>query len=283
MFEFSLELLPQEFREEILLYLGEINYQQGNLEKAIDNYHKLCLISQEPFYQWKLANLYHQKGEYQKNQDLLQKLKNIPEYAEKAYLMQLEELYAQKEYSYFLQEALYFIQHFPQNPNCEKVLYFSIWSAYYLNDKKQVEELIKEYQNLFPEGKHSRELKSLLADIYLSQENYQKALPVLEELAQKVSSSGEKLYTYYRLGSVYLKMDNLEKAVEFLSLAFEFYPEKPENLELWEKTAYFLGVALELTENYEKAKEVYLELSQKAKNEQWREKANQRIALLGEK
>ncbi len=283
LFESSLELLPQEFQEEILLYLGEINYQQGDLEKAIDNYHKLCLISQDPLYQWKLASLYHQKGEYQKNQDLLQKLKNIPEYAEKAYLMQLEELYVQKEYSHFLQEALSFIQRFPQNPDREKVLYFSIWSAYHLGDKKQVEELIKEYQNLFPEGKYYRELKSLLADIYLLQENYQKALPVLEELTQKVASSEERLYAYYRLGSVYLKMGNLEKATEFLSLALEFYPEKSENLELWEKTTYLLGVALELTGNYEKAKEVYLELSQKAKNEQWREKANQRIAALGEK
>ncbi len=282
LFESSLELLPQEFQEEILLYLGEINYQQGELEKAIDNYYKLCLTSQDPLYQWKLASLYHQKGEYQKNQDLLQKLKDIPEYAEKAYLMQLEELYVQKEYSHFLQEALSFIQRFPQNPDREKVLYFSIWSAYHLGDKKQVEELIKEYQNLFPEGKYYRELKSLLADIYLLQENYQQALPVLEELAQKAISSEEKLYAYYRLGSVYLKMNNLEKATEFLSLALELYPEKSENLEIWEKTTYLLGVALELTGNYEKAKEVYLELFQKAKNEQWREKANQRMAALGE-
>jgi len=53
-------------------------------------------------------------------------------------------------------------------------------------------------------------------------------------------------------------------------------------LEIWEKTTYLLGVALELTGNYEKAKEVYLELFQKAKNEQWREKANQRMAALRE-
>jgi tetratricopeptide (TPR) repeat protein len=281
--EAALELLPREFQEEILLFLGEINHQQGKLEKAIENYHRLCSISQDPLYQWNLANLYHQKGDYQKNQELLQKLKNIPEYAEKAYLMHLEELYMQKEYARFLQEAFSFTQRFPQSLEREKVLYFSVWSAYYLGDEKQVEELIKEYRDLFPEGKYYQELNSLLADIYILQENYQQAIPILEELVQRAVSSEEKLYIYYRLGSIYLKMDHPEKAINFLNSVLELRPEESANLELWEKTVYLLGVALELKGDPVRAREVYYELAQKAQSEQWREKANQRIAVLEEK
>lgn len=108
------------------------------------------------------------------------------------------------------------------------------------------------------------------------QKNYQDVLPKLFTLENKLK--GEKLeYTWYRIGSVYLKLEGYDRAA--------FYFEKllgNVNGKYYTRGGYLMGVCLEYLEQPETALKFYHQIVESGLKDEWVENSQKRISLLTE-
>ena len=265
----------KEYLQEAYFYLGDIAYKNEKWSDVV-KWYQYIYDPNNPDLLWRLAISLQKTGKTEQAVTIFKQLRGNATYAEKAGMIVLEELYNQKKYQDFLTEAKVFIAAYPNENQLEKILYMAIWAAYYSGKTAEALERIVEYNTQYPQGQYRDELESLSVDLMIIEKKYQAALPILTELEKKLS--GEKLeYTWYRIGSVYLKMEKYDRAV--------FYFEKLlNNLQgkYFTRGGYLMGVCLEYLERPQEALKFYEQVVQSGKKDEWVDNAQKRISLLTE-
>ncbi|MDK2896990.1 MAG: hypothetical protein PWP04_1110 [Candidatus Atribacteria bacterium] len=259
-----------EFRSEVSFYLGQIAFNQEDWESAVQFYSQLGENPPKEI-MWNLARAYHYLSRPEKSIFWLHKLQGDPTFDEEASLLLLEELYSQKDFSSFLEQASLFIDKYPDHNRREELIYLSVWSAYFLKNWDKTIELINSYRDNFPQGEKIEELTSLLADVYITQGDYYSAIQTLRGIENGV----EKEYTWYRLGSLYFKLEDFSQAIPYLEKVFE-----QASTDYYTQAGYLLGVSWEYLGETDKALEVYQTLAGGEQKDQWTAMANERLNLL---
>jgi len=265
----------KDYREEAYFYLGDIAYKNENWSEAAQWYQKLNIQDNLDLL-WRLATSLDKSGEKDLALDIYKKLKGDNANSERAGIIVLDTLYDQKKYQDFLKEATEYLENHPDSVQNEEILYMTAWSAYYLGNAPEALERISLYQYKYPQGQYFDELESLAVDLMIVQKNYQAVLPKLFSLENKLK--GEKLeYTWYRIGSVYLKLEEYDRAA--------FYFEKllgNVNGKYYTRGGYLMGVCLEYLEQPETALKFYHQIVESGLKDEWVENSRKRISLLTE-
>jgi len=265
----------KDYLEEAYFYLGDIAYKEENWSEAAQWYQRLTTQDNLDLL-WRLATSLEKLGKKDQALDIYKKLKGDNAYSERAGIIVLETLYDQKKYQDFLKEATEYLENHPDSVQNEEILYMTAWSAYYLGNAPEALERISLYQDKYPQGQYFDELESLAVDLMIVQKNYQDVLPKLFTLENKLK--GEKLeYTWYRIGSVYLKLEGYDRAA--------FYFEKllgNVNGKYYTRGGYLMGVCLEYLEQPETALKFYHQVIESGLKDEWVENSQKRISLLTE-
>ena len=265
----------KDYLEEAYFYLGDIAYRAEKWSEAAQWYQKLNIQDNLDLL-WRLATSLQKSGENEQAIEIYKKLKGNNAYSERASIIVLETLFNQKKYQDFLKEATEYLSDHPESTQNEEILYMTVWSAYYLGNTTDALERISLYQDKYPQGQYNDELESLAADLMIVQKKYQEVLPKLFNLENKVK--GEKLeYTWYRIGSVYLKLEEYDRAA--------FYFEKllgNVKGKYYTRGGYLMGVCLEYLKQPEVALKFYRQIVDSGWKDEWVENSRNRISLLTE-
>ncbi|NLJ48872.1 MAG: tetratricopeptide repeat protein [Candidatus Atribacteria bacterium] len=265
----------KDYLEEAYFYLGDIAYQEENWSEAAQWYQKLNIQDNLDLL-WRLATSLQKSGKENQALDIYKKLQGDNAYSERAGIIIMESLFSQKKYQDFLQEANQYLKNHPDSTQNEEIIYMTAWSAYYLGDVTQALERISLYQDKYPQGRYFDELESLAIDLMIVQKNYQNVLPKLFNLENKLK--GEKLeYTWYRIGSVYLKIEEYNRAA--------FYFEKllgNKNGKYYTRGGYLMGVCLEYLDQPKAALKFYQQMVDSGLKDEWVDNSQKRISLLTE-
>ncbi|MEN3186027.1 MAG: tetratricopeptide repeat protein [Atribacterota bacterium] len=271
----SLASSEEGFFQEACFYLLDLAYRKGDWSGVIQFYRKLSEV-RGPEILWRVAVAYYKEGNLPESRKILEDLITVDTVKEKAVLLLLEELYALKEYQAFLETVWEFFRSYPQHPEKEELLYLASWSAYFVGKMDESKKLISSYRTEFPQGKHEEELMSLLADILIQESAYEEAVGVLENLVHREGWSLEnRLYAWYRLGTVFLRIQEFGKAAD----AFQHIVQAGESA-YFDRAAYYLGMSWEYLENLEEAVKAYRLTVEKSQDSLWKSKAEERLALL---
>lgn len=265
----------KDYLEEAYFYLGDIAYQDENWSEAVQWYQRLNTQNNLDLL-WRLATSLQKSGKEDQALDIYKKLQGDNAYSERAGIIVLESLFNQKKYQDFLQEATRYLKNYPNSTQSEEIIYMTAWSAYYVGDITQALERISLYQDKYPQGRYFDELESLAIDLMIVQKNYQNVLPKLLNLENKLK--GEKLeYTWYRIGSVYLKIEEYDRAA--------FYFEKllgNKNGKYYTRGGYLMGVCLEYLDQPKAALKFYQQMVESGLKDEWVDNSQKRISLLTE-
>lgn len=271
----SLASPEASFCQEAYFYLLDLSYRREEWSRVIEWYQKLSEV-RDPGVLWRVAVAYYREGNLPESRKILEDLVKVEDLKEKASLLLLEELYTLKEYEVFLKMVSEFFALYPQHAEREQLLYLASWSAYFLGKMDESKKFISSYRTEFPQGKHEEELSSLLADISMQENAYEEATGILENIVRREGVSLEnRLYAWYRLGTIFLKIQDFPKAVD----AFQQIVQAGES-EYFDRAAYYLGVSWEYLENLEEAIKAYQLAVTKGRDTLWKSKAEERLALL---
>ncbi len=266
----------ENFAKEVRFYLIDLAYREKNWSKIVELYQGLGEETQDTNLLWRVAVAYHGLGELEKSRELLETVCDEGgELGERATLLLLEELYTLKDYPSFLERAEKFLNEYPHHPHREELLYLVAWVHYLVGNMAQSGETIMVYRSEFPQGTHIEELLSLLADIKMS-EGSEEARSLLEELDSRGTLNLDlRLYTWYRLGSVYLRQEEFHSAKDYFGKIIE----QGQNA-YFDRASYYLGVCLEYLDRFDEAIEAYKFLVEKGQDPMWKDKAKERLRLL---
>ena len=265
----------KDYLEEAYFYLGDIAYKEENWSEAAQWYQRLTTQDNLDLL-WRLATSLEKLGKKDQALDIYKKLKGDNAYSERAGIIVLETLYDQKKYQDFLKEATEYLENHPDSVQNEEILYMTAWSAYYLGNAPEALERISLYQDKYPQGQYFDELESLAVDLMIVQKNYQDVLPKLFTLENKLK--GEKLeYTWYRIGSVYLKLEEYDRAAFYFEKLLENVKGK-----YYTRGGYLMGVCLEYLKQPEVALKFYRQIVDSGWKDEWVENSRNRISLLTE-
>ncbi|MEN3184621.1 MAG: tetratricopeptide repeat protein, partial [Atribacterota bacterium] len=192
---------PEVLREEALLFLADVAYQQKAWNDVIQ---WVSLLGEEgrndPALLFRVAVAQYHLGNLSESRAILERLKGQREWDERVRLLLLEELYALKDYGKFLEEATAFLEQYPEHPRTEQVLALAAWSAFFLGEKDKMQSFVTTYRVRFPDGLRKKELLVLLAKALLEEKKVEEARSVLGDLEEEGASSEELSPLWYRAG-----------------------------------------------------------------------------------
>ncbi len=202
---------------------GELYYQTKKFDKAINAFNKLI----EEFPNDTLAiNAHYYIGacyeELKKTEDAMSAykafIKNYPKHdlTSDVYFRLATAAYFNKNYA---DAAFYYERILEKYPGTEyeKNAMYNLALTYM--DLNKIDDAIRYYRlfaQKFPDDEKSKKVMSQIAGIYLEQKRYNEAITTYQEIINK-SSEEEKLEAYYRMGDIYMNIENNEKAIEVFS------------------------------------------------------------------
>lgn len=265
----------ESFVQEAYFYLLDLAYRREEWSKVVEFYQKLG-ESCDTEVCFRVAMAYYKLENLSESRKILEELVAGGNHTERIDLLLLEVLYGLKDYRAFLELVPEFLDSYPHHPEREVLLYLASWSAYLAGDMDQSKSFISQYHSEYYQGKYESELLSLEADIKIEENAYDEAVTILEELLQKKDLSlGKQMYTWYRLGTIFVKEQDFQRAVD----AFQNVTLGGENT-YFDRAAYYLGVCWEYLENTKEACQAYQLVIERGKDSIWKSKAEERFRLL---
>ena len=204
---------------------GELYYQIGKFDKSISAFNKLI----EEFPNDTLAiNAHYYIGacyeELKKTEEAMNAykafIKNYPKHnlTSDVYFRLATAAYFSKNYT---DAAFYYERILEKYPGTEyeKNAMYNLALTYM--DLNKMDEAIRYYKlfvQKFPDDEKSKKIPGQIAGIYLEQKRYNEAIASYQEIINK-GTEIEKLEAYYRIGDIYMNIENTDKAIEtFLNL-----------------------------------------------------------------
>ncbi len=275
--EASLDV-PQELRQEALLYLVDIAYQ----EKAWNDVIQWASLLEEKRRRdfsvaLRVAVAQYHLGNVRESVTILERLKGQGDRDAEVRLFLLEGLSALREHEAFLREAKEFLSLYPEHPRGESVLFLSSQVAFASGKKQEAKAFIRMYFERFPQGARRGELLRLLSRILLEEGNPEEAQRILEDFRAQGVSSEDLCPLLYATGTLFLQKQRFAEAAPFFREVFS-----NEGSEFFTRAGYWLGVCLEYLEEVEEAQRVYAWVAEYPKEDEWVVKARERMAVLRE-
>lgn len=253
------------YKGEIARILGHINYQNNDLQNAIDYYevyqHNIEKLSREDIYL--LGECYFALGEYKKAADAFTKVATLEDELSQNAYHKLAACYISLEDKPMARMAFESASRYAFNKEIQEEALFNYCKLTYELSYSPFNEIIEAFEKfttLFPESEHTSEVYRLISEVFLNTNNYQRAYESLKDLPlsnSKLKQAFQRV-TYYRAIELFNDL-RFEEAIGFFGQSID---HGKANVKLKIQAHYWRGEAWFRLKNFDKALVDYLAFMQ---------------------
>lgn len=135
-----------------------------------------------------------------------------------------KELFLRRDYAAAQQTLSRFVQQKPQASLADEAAYMIACTSYELKSPDCIKQL-EGYLEQYPDSRYANRVQSLIASAYFFQEKYPEAIACFKGCQFDLLADSERDACTLRMGTAYLKMENLQEAAVWFSILKEVSSE----------------------------------------------------------